>query len=376
MQEGPSSVSLLVAMEHHYSRRAALGAKAFFRSLDEDVHVLSLRSGSRWEGRATNAGVQGVVGFFSAGDVERIRQLGVPCANIAKQYANEVPSVQPDHYQIGRLAAEHFLQRGFSRYLFLSYSAGHTWDERYNGFRDCLAREGDEAIRVRWGGDLTPELTEHLLPDTAVLAATDHSGLRLVEVCHAAGIEIPGQIAVLSVDNDDMACDLAEVPLSSIDPNPERIGWLAAEMLWMQINDRSVPEELVLVPPKGVVDRESTERFAFPDPDLRQALAFISEHACDPISVGDMVQGLGVSRRTIEKRFRQYLGRTVHDEIERVRFETGRRLLLETGLRITEVADRCGFPDHSRFSSLFSKRFGMPPTRYRKKFRVAEQANV
>ena len=114
-----------------------------------------------------------------------------------------------------------------------------------------------------------------------------------------------------------------------------------------------------------MVPRASSDQFAVRDPQLAQALRLIQLHACDPITVYQLVDRLDISRSTLEKRFRDELGRSPHDELKRVQLDHARRLLTRTPMPIADIARRCGFHDVKRFTTLFREHTGVPPSRYR-----------
>jgi LacI family transcriptional regulator len=202
------------------------------------------------------------------------------------------------------------------------------------------------------------------------MACSDGRAKQLISACVRAGTRIPQDLAVVGVDNDEAMCELAEVPLSSIDPNGRRIGFEAAAMLEKLMGDGKIEQKLVQIPPAGLVARASSEVLAVSDEEVANAIRYMQVHACDPMRVEDMMGELKVSRRTLEKRFRTIVGRTLHDEIRRLQFEKARKLLSETDLNIPQVATRCGFRDPKRFTTLFREEFGSPPVAFRRHSRL------
>ena len=115
-----------------------------------------------------------------------------------------------------------------------------------------------------------------------------------------------------------------------------------------------------------MVTRRSTDIVAFDDPEVAAALHFLHDHAGEPIAVGDVVEHLLISRRSLEMRFRKAVGRTIHEELQRVRLERAKRLLLETDLPIPSVAEAAGFASPSYLGQVFRRTFGVTPARYRR----------
>jgi LacI family transcriptional regulator len=285
--------------------------------------------------------------------------------NVSGRVRSTLPSVIADNAAIGRLAAEHFLACGFERFAFVGGDTLFS-RERREGFAACLEEEG---FSCETRGDRPRGWWQELPTPLAVLAENDGVAVRLVSECLAAGRAVPEDVAVLGVDNDPVACELCDVPLSSIDPAARLIGHLAAELLEKLVEGESPPGHPIRVSPVGVVNRPSTDVFVVDDPDLAAAMQVISRRACEPITVEEVMEHVRVSRRTFEKRFKARFGRTPHDEIRRVQFEQARRLLAETDWSIVQIAQHIGHSDAKRFITLFRETFGDPPGAYRRRLR-------
>jgi LacI family transcriptional regulator len=190
----------------------------------------------------------------------------------------------------------------------------------------------------------------------------------LAEACLEAGIPVPEQVAIVGVNNDDLLCDSAWPPLSSVEADFTRIGYMAARMLDRMLSGETLDatERHVRLPPLGVVQRQSTSTLAIKDENLAEAVRFIREHACDPCSVTDVLREVPVGRRWLERQFVVQLGRTPHDEIARVRIESAQRMLRRPELGLEEIAFRCGFAGLKAFYQAFRKVAGTTPAAYRR----------
>src|SRR5206468_1347461 len=124
------------------------------------------------------------------------------------------------------------------------------------------------------------------------------------------------------------------------------------------------------VPPVGVVTRQSSDMMAAADADVAEAVRFIRENACSGISVKDVMQRVPLSRRALETRFVKAVGRTPHAEVERVRLERAKHLLMVTDLPVYEIARRTGFRYQEYLSVAFRRYTGVAPTQYRKDARA------
>jgi LacI family transcriptional regulator len=289
-----------------------------------------------------------------------------------------LPVVGPDDEAIGRMGATYLLSRGFRNLAFVGIGTHAYSRRRERGFVARLADAGIEPIlhRAPPGGTEATDLAEvkawvaSLPPSTAVMGANDIRGRHVVTSCHELGRDVPDDIAVLGVDNDEWQAMLARLPLSSIDPDPVTIGYRAAAMLADLMTGRprgAWTNELV--PPKGVITRRSTDVIASEDPLVARAVAFVRERSLKPLTVDDLLDHVDVSRRSLEMRFRRFLGYSPQQAIWRAHVERAQSLLIETDLPMKDVAQRSGFTSQERFSVVFRRETGSTPTEFRIKFR-------
>jgi LacI family transcriptional regulator len=296
--------------------------------------------------------------------------------------------VKSDSEAIGRLAAEHFLERGFKHFGFCGM-AGVLWSERRaRSFAQAVAHRGHDckifAAPTRWEllnpwGKMAKQVARwiHALPrPAAVLAAWDGCAVEVLGVCQQLGVAVPDELAVLGVDNDDLLCELAAPPLSSVAVDPHRMGYLAAAMLAQKMAGQNVPPGEYLVPPLGVVTRQSTDVLAIDDRPVSEALRYIREHADQGINVEDVLTVVPLSRRVLESRFKKCFEITPHEAIVRARLQRARQLLADTELPLQVVAERSGFHYSEYMSSVFRKRLGVTPGLFRAQQRGYETASA
>jgi LacI family transcriptional regulator len=292
----------------------------------------------------------------------------------AARLVPELPWVETDDAAIARLAAEHLLERGFRHFAFCG-DARFNWSRWREGhFRARIEAAGHALHRheapagARDPAAETVALRRWLLElpkPVGILAAYDIRGQRVLDACRGAGLAIPDEVAVLGVDNDELLCELASPPLSSVMPNTLRTGYEAAALLDRMMRGEAVRPVAHLIPPVGVVARQSTDVLALEDRAVAQAVRFIREHACEGINVGDVLQGVTLSRRVLEQRFRRLLGRTPREEILQVRLARVKQLLTETDLTLYRVAERTGFEHVEYLSVVFKRETGRTPRQFR-----------
>jgi LacI family transcriptional regulator len=283
------------------------------------------------------------------------------------------PLVHVDDEAIGRLGAEHLLDVGFRRFGFFGID-GENWSHRR---ADAFARRvqaagyacvsygmsRQTARQERWE-DSEKELTAWLaaLPKPAgVMIATDQLGPHTLEACRRAGVNVPDDVGVVGVDNDGPLCEVSNPPLSSVWPDHRRVGYEAARLLAEMMRGTPAPRRPLFLPPREVRVRKSTGALAIEDREVAQALRFIREQGCGPIDVEDVVRIVPLSRSVLQRRFRALLGRSVHDEIVRLRLARARELLQETDLPLAEIAERAGFRHQEYMGAVFRRRLHVTP---------------
>jgi LacI family transcriptional regulator len=198
-----------------------------------------------------------------------------------------------------------------------------------------------------------------------LFGCNDSRARNVLQACHSVGLNVPEDIAVIGVDNDDIMCELSRPPLTSIEQGAIRIGFEAA-MILNSLRSGKQPPDSTAIAPEGVVVRRSTERLATDDEDVAKALRFIRAHACRPIRVRDVLEVVAVSRSTLESRFREMIGRSIHCEIRRVQIERAIHLLRSTHLSMKRVSHEVGASSVQYFTSMVREHTGKTPGQIRK----------
>ncbi|WP_338285747.1 DNA-binding transcriptional regulator [Luteolibacter sp. LG18] len=302
---------------------------------------------------------------------EAARGRALPVINVTSRMIDPAfINVVPDDHRIGRMGAEFLLSRGFKSFAFVRSKDNTRFSfDRGRGFAEVIhATEGTSlaTLSITSAGD--DELAAWLgnLPrPLAVLCSTDRIAAMALEACWTLGHRVPEEIAVLGVGDYSQLCDLCSPTLSSIDIDLERRGYEAARWLDRVMEGEAPPTEPQLIAPAFVVERRSTDVFAFEDADVVKALRFIRDHASECIKGTDVVAATSISRRSLEGRFNALVGNTLHDEIWRAHTDLAQRLLTSTALSLQEVAERSGFRTASALVSHFRKKFDITPKEYR-----------
>jgi LacI family transcriptional regulator len=281
---------------------------------------------------------------------------------------------------IGELAADYYLERGFTHFGFVGEIHDINWSrERGAAFAARVHAVGHQCEmygpltaheRQDWSLErqrLCTWLTALPKP-AAVFVAMDVRGRQVLDACRMAGLRVPHEVAVLAVDNDELICGSTMPPLSSIALDTDRMGFEAARLLdqlMRRARGRRPRRVERVFPPLKVVTRRSTETIPIADPVVARALEYIWLNAQNPVGVPEIVQHSGVSRRSLEMRFRACVGVTLQDELQRTRLKRVRALLAETNHSVRAIAHACGFTSASYLGKVFRRTFGMTMTQYR-----------
>ena len=283
-----------------------------------------------------------------------------------------------DSFAVGKAAADFFLQQEFKHYGYVSEALHAQWcRERGRGFASQIQSAGFECHTYEnhsrrekndWGVE-QKRLKQWLLDlpkPIALLAAMDVRGRQVIEVCRSANISVPYEIAVLGVDNDELFCESTNPSMSSMMMTLEEACFDGAAHLdrMMRKKERSA-STLIPYGPKEVVVRRSTNPRIILDKLVIQALEFIEVNACVPINVADVVEHLGISRRSAEMRFHKELRHTILDEINRTRLDKVIAFLKQTNLSIAEISRMTGYNNENYLAYVFRKYMHMSMTDFR-----------
>ncbi len=273
------------------------------------------------------------------------------------------PEVRLDDEAIGRQAARHLLERGHRRCACLAEGRNDRWLRlRNEGFRRELAIAG-VLVEVLDAAGLAQQLAIQPGP-LGVFAGNDGHARGICETCLRAGIAVPAQVAVVGADDDDLFCALSRPALSSVRIPFHRVGEEAGALLARLIDGRAGPAQ-VAVSPTGVVERASTALCLDDDEVLAKAHAVMGQRACQGLGPAGAARAAGVSRRTLERRWKTRFGGTLGRHLASTRLTEAERLILSTRLPMAEIARRCGYPGITQLSRAVRLARGLPPTRLR-----------
>lgn len=279
--------------------------------------------------------------------------------------------VNDDAMEIAQSAAKHLMSCPGVRSLgFVPSRTPSRWSRDREAAFAAALRHNRKSLSVYGGpGDSREALgkwLQTLEKPSAVLAAFDDRAHDVLEACRTYGIDVPGQLSVLGIGNDEPICEMSVPALSSVDVDFEREGYVAArELQAMMLRHRAPARREILCGAKDVVFRASTSALKTPAALVQRAKEFIDRYALQGITAADVVARLHVSRSLADLRFREVTGTSILEAILARRLDEVKRLLRETNLRISEIAARCGYRDANYLKNLFKKRTGMSMRKWR-----------
>ncbi len=382
-------MALLIETSNRYGRDLLYGVRDWNRTGDrwairfsEQGRLAPLPSWlHEWAG-------DGIIARVDSPQIARaLRRTGLPVVDVsAERFASEFPRVSVDNAAVARLAAEHLWGKGFRNFAFFGDPRFLWAQQRGEEFRRVLMaagktcavfagglgsgkRPGSDA-EIRAMADWLATLPRPL----GVFACYDGRAQQVLEACQSREWDLPDEIAVLGVDNDEVLCDLCTPPLSSVQPNARRTGYEAAAMLARMMRGERLGSQTRYVEPVRVVERQSTDVVSVADARVAAALRFIREHVGEGIDVSDVLRAVPMSRTLLERKFQAALGHSPHRQIVQQRIERAKHLLAESEVSIAVVAELAGFNDASYLSVTFRRETGESPYAYRARHRTSRSA--
>lgn len=376
----PPKVALLVETTRTYTRELLAGVRRYIARHGPWCTFLELRaldsSPPAWLRHWDGDGI--LTRTFTRETADLITATGLPAVELrATNFPGRRPFVGMDNAHIGRAVAEHFFERGYRQFAAYSLKTERFFIERVRNFVSAvdflgchcseLPESTSDSVRdweqtqarlIAWLGQLPKPV--------GIFAANDQLGVHLLEACQRAGVSVPEEVAVVGAENEETLCAFATPPLTSVRFDGLAVGYAAAELLDRLMQGKSPRHAEILIPPKGIVARASSDELVINDPLVARAARMIRENARTDINVDDLCRKLNVSRSTLDRRMKAALHRSPKQEIARIRFREVERLLRETDLTIEAVAAQTGFTHSHYFQAAFKQTYGVTPGQFRR----------
>ncbi|MDP3437186.1 MAG: DNA-binding transcriptional regulator [Bacteroidales bacterium] len=343
----------------------------FYRSAYGDKYVISWAK--KWKADA-------IIGQLQDLDISLYSKLNIPI--IIQNYydrANNVINLTGDYIGTGYLAADFFMKRGFKNFAYYGIVETIWSRERYQGYKERVEENNlsfyeyleNERSKERraFNLDVLAKWLKSLPKPIAIFACDDQYALYISETCKIHDISIPNEISLMGVDNDNLFCNISNPPLSSILLDVEYGGYLVAKTICQLIKGEITQPEDIFVRAIQIVKRESTEKFTIRDRYILNVVEHIEHNFKNSISVDSLLKIVPLSRRVLEKRFRQNTGSSIYNYILSLRVENICHLLINTDRSIEYIATESGFKSNQNMSKLFFQFKQMTPSEYRKNYR-------
>ncbi len=320
--------------------------------------------------------------------LEQIQKRKIPTVNLYEcEDTSQMANVYTSEADVGRMAAEHLLERRLEHFAYCGLPGLTPAAPRGKYFVERLALAGYEVHQYEnphysqtpyisrveeyelLCEDALTEWIDSLPKPVGIMAINDVRAHQVLMSCSENGNTVPNEVAVIGVDNDELICELCQPSLSSIELDSRQVGFEAATLLDRMIDGQSPPEQTTRIGPKRVVPRQSTDVVAVADAETAAAIHFIREHACEGISVNNLLEVTHLSRSTLQRRLLKTIGRSAKAEITRVQLDRVQQLLTETDYPLAQIAPIAGFEYVEGMCNLFKRTLGMTPGQYRKQAR-------
>lgn len=377
----PLRVLVFVQLDLEYGRGLLRGVARYFRP-HRDVTVLKFIKPERYTRDAIlRLRPDGVIAQVWGRDNERVLAgLGLPVVNVSGMLRHSLlPTVNSDDVEVGRVALRHLHSRNLRNFAYVGDRHHAASRLRWSGFAEGAQRLGLTPARhflphnetdAPYPAALKSRLrtwVKKLPAPVGVFCFTDRVALEVADACTKVGRKVPDDLAILGTDNDVARLEFSPVAISSVQLDTLRIGELAAQMLHDAMGPRRQSATEILVPPLRVSIRTSTEKLAVDDALVAHAEEYIRLHAGSALYVEDIARQVGVSRRTLEMRFRAALGTSIYEQVQRCRFERVLEMMSDPAMSLDAIAFSMGFGSPSTFSTMFRRHFGAAPSIYRQR---------
>ncbi|WP_337880777.1 DNA-binding transcriptional regulator [Rheinheimera sp.] len=384
MFKAKHSITLLFNANKVYDRQVIEGIGHYLQSskVDWDIYLeedfsCRLEHIHEWGG-------DGIIADFDDINIQQALALwNKPVVGVGGSYANAedypaVPYVATNNFALVEAAYEHLKRKGLDSFAFYSVPVddNHRWArERENAVRKLTAQDGFDC-QIYQGHCTRPETWQYAMnrltdwvqslpKPVGIIAVTDSRARHLLQACEHLGIIVPDQVSIIGIDDDDIARFLSRISLSSVTQGCFEMGYQAAKLLHTQLNNIDVGKKRTLVAPVGVASRQSTDYKALRDPYVIQAMHYIRRNASRGVKVEQVTDYVGISRSNLEQRFRAERGHSIHTELHNQKLTRACKMLLETQVSPTEIANICGYPSLQYMYAVFKRHFGQTPKEFR-----------
>ncbi len=371
-------VALLIETSNEYARGLLRGIRAYIREHTPWSIYMGEHSRNQndlswltdWQGDGILARIE------NEAIADYVRHIGVPTIDLsAFRYIPELPCLETDDQSIAHMALKHLVERGFKHFAFCG-DLHFVWSrQRREHFLRAVEQAGypcsdyevDSTQLWTEERQAMAKWVQSLPKPVGIMVSYDMLGQKLLEACRLANVYVPDEVGMISVDNDELMCNLTDPPLTSIIPNAVETGYRAAELLDKMMNGEQAAASVLSIPPLDIAMRLSTDAIAVKDQLVADTVRLIRSRIYEDVNIEELLRVLPFSRRAIESRFQRNLGRTPHDLMMEMKVKIIKQFLTETELSLSIIAERIGFKHAEYMSVLFKRETGITPNEYRKR---------
>jgi LacI family transcriptional regulator len=310
----------------------------------------------------------------------KLKALGVPVVNVSGSLraSDHFPRVTTDAAAVVKMAVTHLLEKRLNHIAFCGEPHRPFlgfWADAFTTVMRGMDKEVliyQPSARIGRASGLEAHRNdrrrwiESLPKPVGIVGWATDICRHIAIACTDSGLKVPEDVAIISLETEDLLARVVHPPISGVDIPVKRIGYEAAAMLDRMMRGERPDTGEIRLPPLGVTARQSTDLVACDDSHVRQALAFVRERFPEGIDVRDVLKAVPMARRSLERRFFAIVGRTPAEEIRRVRIEKVRQLLDSSSLPVAAIAEACGFNYVEHMIPVFRKYYGCTPTGYRR----------
>ena len=316
---------------------------------------------------------QGVISLMSyQNTIAALTSLNIPIVDIGLYpLAFAVSRIVTDNVAIGTLAAEHLLHKGLRSFLVIEVqNPQRMFGERQASYIETLKKFPkkislnfipEQSDRSQW-----EEALQKCPKPLGIFGYVDGLALNIMDMALEFGYAVPEDIALLGVDNNDLACEGVDVPLSSVESDQDGLGEKAAHLLARRMEGEAGSTEILRHRPLGVTIRKSTDTLASNQPKVSKALHLIQSEYASGINAMDLARRLKMTPQGLQQLFKEHDGRSPGQILRMVKIERAKEMLVQPEHKLKTVALDCGFGSLEAFCRAFKNSVGITPTQWRR----------
>lgn len=323
----------------------------------------------------------GCIGLLDDETLAYLQGAGIPAIDLGlSDFGLERTRIVTDNREIGRLAAAHFLDHGYREIIAPAPGGGAMFRERLAALTDFMNAAGGSVHVLQTSGypwsSVLDEIRSYATArgrrveesSIGVFMYEDYRAAMFISCCIENGLQVPNNVAVLGVDNDDLINDGLAIGLSTIDSDQEGLGRAGADLLRQMMDhpEQFAAPRMIRHPPKGIVTRQSTDAYAVRSPLVARALHWIHNNFQRGIQAIEVARAMGVTQQGLQSAFAAHFVRSPAEEIRHQRVQAVERNLSYSPANLTEIAERCGYGSVDSLINNFREVHGVTPAQYRK----------